>query len=767
MSTNYDYDISPMPPLEYDQSEVPELSRKHADYVRNKTYGHDVRESLARGVEYAGMVSSVATETAQDTQLRQDNLETYNDQMIIEMTDKDVVSAPEIVQSRKHSETLADRLDEIEVIKNIFGFGAKGNGIDSDVGAIINGSQSGVTLGFPNGTYVIDEHILIENKKRLKWIALGDDVNFLDIGQAVELSNGEGNTPFGVEFKNCEITFEGFNHDNYVTTSGQVMGTSYDSVVPQIDFNGGKVEFKDNTMSGQVQPWLPDVFSNVNIDEPALEHMKSSYVRFVYCDSIKFDNNTIVTGSGGGEFFSFYKVKNLTIDYPTHVQGDADKTFWSFAKIIDCENVAFNRAEIQSNSTGSLFDVSGRNIIIENINADYPNGKFIDITQEWGDSNVDIDDVLIQNCNTNADIFGFTSVNGSIKTIKNVVAKKINWTPGSKINNNFIVNSHIENLKIEDTILENINYLSYSGDSEVVNNLVVNNSIITASVAGANTTVNGRGKYIFNNCEVDLKFVRKLELRDQNRVENSSSNNRAKFEFNNCVIKNASLNILGDSVFNNCEFVDCSFTTTDNFYPNIDFDNCDFTYTYDFNGLSIEKMMFRLYKFAKLSFKQCEFNGEYYNPSGYSIINPQTLDTTDGIYFDDIKVGVVRTNDKGEPLEGNSGLSFLAVTQVLKQFPTLHRKIHFNDATFSEAMRFGFSATSLLGSTLNLTIKNSEMEVNATSNTGRQLFNVNNTAAPNIRFINFNNILTSGSPSLDGLNGLQFSSYKQLGNLIA
>ena len=112
MSTNYSFDTSPVPPLEYDQSMVPELSRKHADYVRTKTYGHDVREGLARGVEYAGLVSSVATKTAQSTQLRQDSLEAYNDQVIAEMTDKDVISAPEIIEARNGKTTLAERLAE-------------------------------------------------------------------------------------------------------------------------------------------------------------------------------------------------------------------------------------------------------------------------------------------------------------------------------------------------------------------------------------------------------------------------------------------------------------------------------------------------------------------------------------------------------------------------------------------------------------------------------------------------------------------------------
>ena len=148
MSTNYDYDTTPMPPLEYDQSKVPELSHKHANYVRNKTYGHDVRESLARGVEYAGLVSSVATKTAQDTQLRQDNLEAYNDQVIIEMTDKDVISAPEIIEARNGRATLADRLEEdsdkIESVHaivdksavNLADFGVVADGVTDDTEAM-------------------------------------------------------------------------------------------------------------------------------------------------------------------------------------------------------------------------------------------------------------------------------------------------------------------------------------------------------------------------------------------------------------------------------------------------------------------------------------------------------------------------------------------------------------------------------------------------------------------------------------------------------
>lgn len=117
-------DLEKLGPIEYDQSKVPDTSRKHANNIRRKVYGVDTRESQARGIEYAGLVSSVATKTAQDTQLRQDSLETYNAQVIAEMTDKDVISAPEIIAARNGRQTLSERLAEdgekIELVQTAF-----------------------------------------------------------------------------------------------------------------------------------------------------------------------------------------------------------------------------------------------------------------------------------------------------------------------------------------------------------------------------------------------------------------------------------------------------------------------------------------------------------------------------------------------------------------------------------------------------------------------------------------------------------------------
>lgn len=80
--------------------------------IKNAVYGREVREAIHDGVFRANQIADNAVNKTDQTQIRQDNLEAYNDQMIQEMTDKDVISAPEIIQARGGKPTLGARLDE-------------------------------------------------------------------------------------------------------------------------------------------------------------------------------------------------------------------------------------------------------------------------------------------------------------------------------------------------------------------------------------------------------------------------------------------------------------------------------------------------------------------------------------------------------------------------------------------------------------------------------------------------------------------------------
>ena len=111
---NTDRDTSGLGPIEYDQSKVPALIRKHANNVRTKTYGQEVREAQARNAEYAGLVANAAVGVSNETKVRQDKVETQFNSIQQELTDKDPISAPEIIAARNGRETLSDRLDEAE-----------------------------------------------------------------------------------------------------------------------------------------------------------------------------------------------------------------------------------------------------------------------------------------------------------------------------------------------------------------------------------------------------------------------------------------------------------------------------------------------------------------------------------------------------------------------------------------------------------------------------------------------------------------------------
>lgn len=109
---NTNGDTTTLGPIEYNQTKVPSLVRKHADYVRGKTYGQDVRESLARGIEYTSLVATEAVEISNDAKERQDTVESHFNSLEQEMTNKDVISAPEIIAARDGRETLNERLSE-------------------------------------------------------------------------------------------------------------------------------------------------------------------------------------------------------------------------------------------------------------------------------------------------------------------------------------------------------------------------------------------------------------------------------------------------------------------------------------------------------------------------------------------------------------------------------------------------------------------------------------------------------------------------------
>lgn len=79
--------------------------------IVNERLAKDVRQAIHDGVYRANQVADRNKDLVDQVAIRQDAVEQYNNQMITEMTDRDVISAPEIIQIRDGESTAGARID--------------------------------------------------------------------------------------------------------------------------------------------------------------------------------------------------------------------------------------------------------------------------------------------------------------------------------------------------------------------------------------------------------------------------------------------------------------------------------------------------------------------------------------------------------------------------------------------------------------------------------------------------------------------------------
>ena len=138
--------------------------------IINERFAKEVRQAIHDGIFRANQVVDENKDLVDQVTLRQDAVEQYNNQMITEMTDKDVISAPELIESRDGEVKLSARLardrseikSQVEKIElNARDYGAGGDGVTDDTVAIQNLFTSAGLLGakvvFEKGkTYMIE-----------------------------------------------------------------------------------------------------------------------------------------------------------------------------------------------------------------------------------------------------------------------------------------------------------------------------------------------------------------------------------------------------------------------------------------------------------------------------------------------------------------------------------------------------------------------------------------------------------------------------------
>ena len=175
-----------------------------SEMIKTKGFGTDVRLLISQLAEHFGLSVVEVTDIANgliarqsSVEDRQDAVEQYNDQVIQEMTDKDVISAPEIIEAREGKATLSERLDD--------DFGAITSELSQAVLDLLDVSDDVATLD----RYVSDNWVDIRhfgavadanyyNSKNDTWYKNGTYTGFL------------GSNPEGLDVENLY-----YNPDNY------------------------------------------------------------------------------------------------------------------------------------------------------------------------------------------------------------------------------------------------------------------------------------------------------------------------------------------------------------------------------------------------------------------------------------------------------------------------------------------------------------------------------------------------------------------------
>lgn len=324
MTERYGYDKTPTPTIDYDVSKVPPEIKKRTTWVKTKFTGEDVAEAYGQVGDIAGIYASEAKQLAERTQIRQDAVEDLNNQVIQEMTDKDVISAPEIIAARGDKPTLQARLDETtaqlvqtlrrtQSVVNIEEFGAVGNykfetGTGADNAEAINNALATLTergtLLIPEGFFFVGSEINIHcNVNCIGTIVVPNDVEgtFISFNKSEEVimqanevfdTLASGSKKLSVK-ASSPYTAEEISHYHFTLESNELLITRILGAEPQ-----RYTKNESGTFEGSVA-------SNVILKDE-LKHSYTSLVDVTLTLSKKtvrrdIDNFKVVRNSGTAE----------------------------------------------------------------------------------------------------------------------------------------------------------------------------------------------------------------------------------------------------------------------------------------------------------------------------------------------------------------------------------------------------------------------------------------------------------------------------------
>lgn len=308
MTERYGYDKTPTPPIDYDMSKVPSEIKKRTEWVMSKYTGEDVAEAYRQAGDIAGIYAGEAKKIAEDTQYRQDAVEDFNTQVIQEMTDKDVISAPELIESRDGEDKLSARLarDKTEILHafrdltvSVKSLGAKGDETTDDFDAIQATIDHVHSLG--GGNMLIPEGVFIVTPTMSRKLILKDGVNWLGNGNSViKVSDNNPNfdvlmTGVGAGTALSNVVFSGVTFDTNVENNNQTVNVNNRRLIMRYELadnlNFDNCKFYYSGMNAILATGA--MYGHRNL------FVTSCYFKFSPANDIAYDNTAIFIGTIG------------------------------------------------------------------------------------------------------------------------------------------------------------------------------------------------------------------------------------------------------------------------------------------------------------------------------------------------------------------------------------------------------------------------------------------------------------------------------------
>ena len=657
--------------------------------IKNAVYGKDVRQAMHDGILQAeGGAGTVAKEAeksakkaaesskkseiaskaiegkadqavtiAKSANSKSDSTQLQLDEIVIN-GDSSVEAAQARVDIKNISyATLKDRLDKeqqevnaqlarIEITPEQFG--AVGDGVTDDSEAINNAfSQlSGKRLKFDTDkTYAFTKKIIVDGAKNFTVDFNGSVL--LDKGSSLPVvGGGTATNPVGIKFVNCD----------YFETKGMISDTDVSTLSTRIahenaDLKSATVEYELCKNFSVERP----VFQGSQGSNPLSgypyhmtlsEALNFSHIKFYECKNITLVGFLLENSETSNEVIQFGECDGVRIT-SSEISELANNVSWG--KFIKCTNLTFEESTYSSEKSTSFIDVSGDNINIENVILDYPNGKLLDLTNEWGEIGGEVKNVSIKNVRAIVDQGVFVSKmamdwapEGLVEYISPVDSIRVNDsvfgdktkdgnTGGSFINTaNRIIEIEVTNSKIYNMSRFMSGTITrpeelFKNTSRKFNNCEFVNNSTTGSIRPFNST----GKNTFDNCYFyNRGFGDVLSFGDEHAAyEGSIERSDTKYIFNKCTFENINLKMEANIIFNNCTFINCNFKNDAMKNTVQEFKNCELKWNSEhlvFSGYASQSL-FQLMESKKVVFTNCTFIGNPKYDSGlmFDIVYPK------------------------------------------------------------------------------------------------------------------------------------------------